>query len=353
MLFPSCVDQSHQQEVHLIGTAPPTQCFVMIECPPPWGHSIQQAKFLPSSLQKMVGDSSYRNLGIRFFLISNDETMAKHRMAKRLSGSVNQGENQDENHGENQNVDEVRWRILIFRQPEGLTSTYQAQELWISNLAEGAAVIRSYLAGTQSAYVGQGIPTRDIFVCTHGQRDRCCGCYGYPFYREAQQLSQQWNIPNLRLWQISHIGGHRFAPTLIDLPQGRYYGRMDLERFKLLVLQQGNWRSLFDCYRGWSLLPKPVQCLEQLLWRNQGWQWLTQSVACDLLHVDSQQQRWQVQFVHRDTYGLMQEWWADIVEDVANRAEVMGSCGAERTDVVKTYQVATLQAVGEMEKSVA
>ena len=347
MPFPSCSDLSRQQEIHLIGTAPQTQYFVMIECPPPWGHSIQQAKFLPPSLRKMIGDSAYKKLGIRFFLISNDETMVKHRSVKDLAcdsdGDPNSGSGQED----------LQWRILIFRRPDGFAATYQSHELWVSSLAEATVAIRGYFAGNRPAYPSQDIPARDIFVCTHGQRDRCCGCYGYPFYREAKQLSQRWNMPNLRLWQISHIGGHRFAPTLIDLPQGRYYGRMDMERFKLLALQQGDWRLLLDAYRGWSLLPKPLQCLERLLWRNQGWQWLAHAISYELLHADEQQQRWQAQFVHRDAYGSMQEWWADILEDNASRAEVMGSCGDEKTEAVKIYQVATLQAIGDMEKRVA
>lgn len=352
MSFPSCSDLSRQQEAHLIGTAPPTQCFVMIECPPPWGHSIQQAKFLPSSLREMVGDASYKKLGIRFFLISNDETMVKHRVDRELSGEPDSDPNGDLGREELVRED-LRWRILIFRRPDGFAAAYQAHELWVSSLGAAAAAIQGYFTRNHPAYPSQDIPARDIFVYTHGQRDRCCGCYGYPFYREARQLSQRWNMPNLRLWQISHIGGHRFAPTLIDLPQGRYYGWMDMERFKLMVLQQGDWRSLLSAYRGWSLLPKPLQCLEQLLWRNQGWQWLTQAINYEVLQADEQQQRWQAQFVHRDAYGSRQEWWADIVEDVANRAEVMRSCGDEKTDVVKTYQVSTLQAIGDMEKSVA
>ena len=341
MPFSPCAEQSHLQESQIIGTAPLTQWFVMIECPPPWGQTIQQAKFLPSVLRKMVADTSYQALGIRFFLISNAETMVKHRSLDAT------GDDNGNKEGDRQ------WRILIFRRLDGFTAGYQAQELWVPNLEAGAVAIQAYVAGHSLAYPMQTVPTRDIFICTHGQRDRCCGCYGYPFYRDAQRLSQQWNIPNLRLWQISHIGGHRFAPTLIDLPQGRYYGRMDLERFKLLVLQQGDWRSLLTSYRGWSLLPKPLQCLEQLFWRNQGWQWLTQDIDYEVLHTSDSQQRWQAQFVHRDANGLSQEWWADIVEEVGRRTEVVGSCGSSKTDVVKTYQVSTLQAIGDMEKSVA
>lgn len=177
-------------------------------------------------------------------------------------------------------------------------------------------------------------------MCTHGQRDRCCGCYGYPFYRSAAQfLNQTQPSDAVHLWQISHIGGHRFAPTLIDLPQGRYYGRLDIERFEQLVSQQGDWRSLLDCYRGWSLLSQPLQALEQLFWQNQGWSWLTQKVDYELLQTRAEPLHWQVQFKHQDAEGWVQELRAEIMEDVDSTTQVMSACGSSKTAQVKTYQI--------------
>ena len=335
MPFSSCADQARHQAVPLIGTAPLIQCFVMIECPPPWGKTIQQAKYLPPALQTMVADANYRQRGIRFFLI-------------------NDGRRKGASDRSTHDATEFPWqRVLIFERTQRFAAGYQAQELWVPTLEEGAIALQQYFSGEELTYPTQDIPTRDIFICTHGQRDRCCGCYGYPFYREAQRLSQQWSIPNLRFWQISHIGGHRFAPTLIDLPQGRYYGQMDEDSLKLLVLQQGDWRSLLEHYRGWSLLPAPLQQLERLFWRNQGWQWLTQHIHYEVLRVSENQQRWQAQFAHGDPYGFTQEWWVDIVENVSQRIQSMGSCSDETPSLSKTYQISTLQAIGELERIVA
>jgi hypothetical protein len=58
------------------------------------------------------------------------------------------------------------------------------------------------------------------WVCCHGKRDRCCAKYGRAFYDELH------NIAGDRSWQTSHLGGHRFAPTLIMLPDGIGYGRL-------------------------------------------------------------------------------------------------------------------------------
>ncbi|MBS2040518.1 hypothetical protein JST97_36365 [bacterium] len=59
-------------------------------------------------------------------------------------------------------------------------------------------------------------------VCTHGSRDACCGSLGP---RLAQALR---NSGESQVWEVSHIGGHRFAPTLWHLPSWRVYGRIDL-----------------------------------------------------------------------------------------------------------------------------
>ena len=37
---------------------------------------------------------------------------------------------------------------------------------------------------------------------------------------------------NLRVWQSAHFGGHRFAPTLIDLPIGHLWGHLDEEKLR-------------------------------------------------------------------------------------------------------------------------
>lgn len=58
---------------------------------------------------------------------------------------------------------------------------------------------------------------RDILVCTHGSRDVCWGKFGYAIYK---LLRARHAAPNgLRVWRTSHIGGHRFASTLLDFPR--------------------------------------------------------------------------------------------------------------------------------------
>lgn len=58
-------------------------------------------------------------------------------------------------------------------------------------------------------------------VCTNGSRDRCCAEQGRPV---AAALAAQW--PH-ETWETTHLGGHRFAATLLALPTGLTLGRVD------------------------------------------------------------------------------------------------------------------------------
>ena len=57
-------------------------------------------------------------------------------------------------------------------------------------------------------------------VCTNGQRDLCCARYGLPVYAALRDAVGE------RAWQTTHLGGHRFAPNVLALPQGAIYGRV-------------------------------------------------------------------------------------------------------------------------------
>jgi (2Fe-2S) ferredoxin len=57
-------------------------------------------------------------------------------------------------------------------------------------------------------------------VCTHGKHDPCCAQHG-----RSVALSLTALRPG-RVWQASHLGGCRFAPTVLVLPLGLMYGRV-------------------------------------------------------------------------------------------------------------------------------
>ena len=66
-------------------------------------------------------------------------------------------------------------------------------------------------------------PQRDpVFaVCTHGRHDTCCAERGRPVAAGLSAVHAE------STWEVSHIGGDRFAANLLVLPDGLYYGRLD------------------------------------------------------------------------------------------------------------------------------
>lgn len=72
----------------------------------------------------------------------------------------------------------------------------------------------------RSAHSRRGTPYEDLVigVCTNAKRDRCCAVRGRPV---AQALADEFGH---RVTEISHLGGHRFAATMLVLPTGYSYG---------------------------------------------------------------------------------------------------------------------------------
>lgn len=69
-----------------------------------------------------------------------------------------------------------------------------------------------------------------VLVCTHGKRDVCCALKGRPL---AAALSER--NPGTVVWETSHTKGHRFAPSILLMPWGYSYGRLNEEAGDALV----------------------------------------------------------------------------------------------------------------------
>jgi len=82
-------------------------------------------------------------------------------------------------------------------------------------------------------------------VCTNGRHDPCCAAHGAPVYQElAGQAGAE------RVWQTTHIGGHRMAATLIAFPQGVVYGHVDPHDVESLLMNHRAGYILTHKYRG-------------------------------------------------------------------------------------------------------
>ena len=141
-----------------------------------------------------------------------------------------------------------RWKLSDYRALEGIDWT----SLTRYELPEG----------------GDEASEPAILVCTHGKRDRCCAKWGGAFWRE---LLAQHDHPSVQLWQTSHLGGHRFAPTALVLPWGFQYGRLSAEdAIGLLDAVAAGDMYRIDLLRGRVAWTAPAQVAEIAARRQSG-----------------------------------------------------------------------------------
>lgn len=301
-----CAALSQQAREDLIGTASNHQTYVLIESPPPWAANALESKQLPENLRRLIQEVEAAALSVRFLLIAADSVQPKR-------------------------------RVLILRQMVGCSRGYSHQEFQVSHLDQAAPLIRRYLV--EGCDAAELVPlTRDLFVCTHGSHDKCCAKFGYPFYRQIAATVRQLAIPNLRVWQISHIGGHRFAPTLIDFPEGRYYGGLDQTSCLAILHRQGDLSNIQQTYRGWGILPKLAQILERELLLHSGWSWFDCSVNATVNPIDAVCSR--VELISQTLQGQRTTYQAEIVEDTA--VYLPGSCSSQKVSRFVKYRVENL-----------
>ena len=139
---------------------------------------------------------------------------------------------------------------------------------------------------------------RDLLVCTHGTIDAACAKFGFPLYA---MLRQQHAHEHLRVWRVSHFGGHVFAPTLLDMPTGHYWAYVDAPQAAQIARQSGNVRDLYGYYRGWAgLVPGFAQATEREVWMQHGWDWFAYPRAGRILAKDATAAHPQWAQVHLD-----------------------------------------------------
>ncbi|MCF6522769.1 sucrase ferredoxin [Streptomyces sp. JJ36] len=93
-------------------------------------------------------------------------------------------------------------------------------------------------------------------VCTNGKRDRCCALLGRPLAAELAASAAA------DVWEVTHLGGHRFAPTLLVLPYGYAYGRIGAHTVKDVLDAVRRGQVLTGSCRGRSAWDRPGQAAD-------------------------------------------------------------------------------------------
>lgn len=223
----TCSDWTREQLVDPIGTAGNSSGFLLLEHPLPW----------PREAGELDG-------------LSDIASVAK-ALNVRLQAVV------PEQPGAG--------RVTMYRWDEAL-SRYTGRERVVS-----PADVLS-LAGDLMAGDGAGaelVQNVDVLICTHGARDRCCGASGTKLHMEA--LAKGLG-PTVRIRRTSHLGGHRFAPTALLLPEGTSWAFLDYEALAQIVHRRGPVSEQLGRYRGCTGLGSPAaQALERALLAEVGW----------------------------------------------------------------------------------
>jgi hypothetical protein len=126
----------------------------------------------------------------------------------------------------------------------------------VADLAELVDLDLQALADGRPPRFGAPSYERVVLVCTHGRRDVCCARLGRPL---AALLDAQ--LPR-QVWETSHVGGDRFAPNVVALPDGSYHGGLALADARALADAVIAGRVLPAALRGRAGLPLAVQAAD-------------------------------------------------------------------------------------------
>lgn len=173
-------------------------------------------------------------------------------------------------------------RLFYYYRPARLFSQFEKQEFVVPESKAAALVTAIFKQLMQQPndlsefqqYQQQTSHIRELMVCTHAQVDLACGRFGTPIYRQLRKAYAPASNGKLRVWQTTHFGGHQFAPTLVDLPQGCLWGHLQPDVLDLLVQRNGSVFGLRQYYRGWTGLSEFEQRAEREIWMQSGWSWL-------------------------------------------------------------------------------
>ncbi|HWM72801.1 MAG TPA: sucrase ferredoxin, partial [Nocardioides sp.] len=99
--------------------------------------------------------------------------------------------------------------VAPWLETSALTDVHEVLDLDLAALGRGRSA-------------GLGPAEGSLFcVCTHGKHDACCAERGRPVAAALEAAHPE------ETWEVTHIGGDRFAANMVVLPHGLYYGRLD------------------------------------------------------------------------------------------------------------------------------
>lgn len=299
----TCATASRDLDEPLAGTAATARTWLLLEQPGPWGARALTSSHLDPEVGRAL-EAAAEGTGVRIALIRRPGRHADSRPS-------------------------ARRRVYVSHTAPGNTwlrgdVTDRPEELpGLDFTALGAGDH----GGFGTPYTGDPL----ALVCTNGKRDRCCALLGRPLAAALATSGEQG------AWEVTHLGGHRFSPTLLVLPYGYAYGHSGPDAVKAILDGVRTGRVVTEGCRGRSAWDRPGQAAELAVRTATG---EDAAGALSVVHTDGTAPRWDVTVAHTD--GRL---WRVTVAQEASQPPRPESCGAAlgapaRMDVVAVRPIA-------------
>ena len=245
-----CSDRSLEREDPLAGTAGYGERWFLIEIDGAWGaHAFLQSRLDPQLSRKLV--TRIESAGMR--------PLAIRRTGRRADARRQQS----------------RWRWASVDARAG-----QESVRW-GSVDDPQELLEVPLDGS----IGVSSDEPVICVCTHARHDQCCAVKGRPVVAALAKAYPK------QTWECSHLGGDRFAATMIVFPHGLYYGRVLAADAVGVIERYATGEVDHRYFRGRSALPNLVQAAQSFAraashdYRIGSFSYLSESKDADLWSV--------------------------------------------------------------------
>ena len=240
---PPCSDQSRARNDPLYGTASAGRSWVLLELAGPWGRSafLESPTVLDPGLGRAIA-RRFESAGLRIAAIRRP--------------------------GRRPATPRRRW--FIARSEEGAEALYHGE----------VGGPEEYLDVATDGSDGRPVDGPLVAVCAHGKHDQCCAVRG-----RAATMAIADRYPEMT-WECSHLGGDRFAATMLVLPEGLCYGRVDTTDAAELVRLYFDGRLDDAFLRGRTSLPHAVQAAQHFVRERSGEDRIAALSPLAVSHVD-------------------------------------------------------------------
>ncbi|GGQ15952.1 sucrase ferredoxin [Streptomyces griseomycini] len=303
----TCSTVSRELDEPVAGTAATARTWLLLEQPGPWGAKALTSSHLDPALGRAL-EAAAKGTGVRIALVRRPGRHADRRVPAARRVYVGHT---------------VPGRVWLHT----ATTTDPERLLGLDFAALGRgepAAFDTVLGGRPH----EGGPL--ALVCTNGKRDRCCALLGRPLAAELAASGVKG------VWEVTHLGGHRFSPTVLVLPYGYAYGRAEAHAVKEVLHRAQEGRIVVEGCRGNSAWERPGQAAE-LAVRGAVGEHAAQALG--VVRTDGAAGRWKVTVAHVDG----RRWLVEVAQGASlpPRPESCGSVlgSPARMDVVAVREV--------------